>query len=70
MAVAFCHRIIFLRITSVWDYMFRLQPDAHVLNKESEPADLTVECIPEQCHIDAHTLLQMLAFKDTHLSAV
>lgn len=72
--VALCHKIISLRIASVWNYMFRLQPNAHVLNKESEPADCAVECIPEQCHIqalmDIHTLLQMLAFKDTHLPAV
>ena len=46
--VALCRNVILLRITSVWDYMFRLQGDALMLNKESEPAECTEECIPEQ----------------------
>lgn len=29
----------FITNVSFWDYVFRLQPDANVLNKESETAD-------------------------------
>lgn len=47
MGVASCRKVILLGITSVWNYMFRLQPDVHMLNKESEPAGCTEECIPE-----------------------
>lgn len=32
-------KLILLRNASFWDYVFRLQPDANVLNKESETAD-------------------------------
>lgn len=66
--VALCHKIILfiLRIVSVWDYRFRLQPDAHMLYKESKPADCSVECIPELCNIQALTDTHRCTFlKDT-----
>lgn len=48
MGVALHCKVILLGITSVWDCMFRLQLNAHMLNKESEPAGCTEECVPEQ----------------------